>query len=199
MSDTDKQERPASRVVLDEPLAEIARDLRAKVAQLEAALRKAQATAESYVASGPTNPELGAMFIEEHNKVAQLEADKRKYDQETRSIHADMLALSQQLGLHYDGVSSPAGWLHGNIMPAVAQLEAERDWLLERQAETDGAATTAWDRRVKQAQRERDEARAHIEKLEAALREHHEEESHLPDFGYPNCRVCGRALEVAHG
>lgn len=58
--------------------------------------------------------------------VLEAESLNRKHSTETTSIHNDMLALAQLVGVHYDGVSSPSGFLHGDIMPAIQRLEESR-------------------------------------------------------------------------
>jgi hypothetical protein len=72
-----------------------------------------------------------------------LRSENMKHDREMRSIHSDMLALGRLVGVPYDGRKSPAGYLHADIMPAVAalreatsraeQAEAERDRAVEAQ------------------------------------------------------------------
>jgi hypothetical protein len=58
-------------------------------------------------------------------RLGELESLNRKHDTETTSIHDDMLALARLVGVRYDGVSSPAGFLHGDIWPAVVMLKAQ--------------------------------------------------------------------------
>lgn len=55
-------------------------------------------------------------------RLAEAESLNRKHDTETTSIHADMLALAALVGVHYEGLSSPAGFLHADIMPAVKAI-----------------------------------------------------------------------------
>jgi len=76
----------------------------------------------------------------------------RKHDRETTSIHADMLKLAALVDVHYDGVSSPAGFLHALIMPALQSLrtqhtEQQRTFGLIYQAtgsDLDGSTPEHW-------------------------------------------------------
>jgi hypothetical protein len=61
----------------------------------------------------------------------ELESDyedmRSRTNQETSSIHADMLALGRLLGVPYDGLKSPAGYLHADLMPVVRALTESRE------------------------------------------------------------------------
>jgi len=71
------------------------------------------------------DPDYYERFLDELvARLSDAESLNRKHDTETTSIHADMLALAALVGVHYDGVSSPAGFLHAAIMPAVTALTA---------------------------------------------------------------------------
>jgi hypothetical protein len=74
------------------------------------------------------------------SEMREAESVARKYDTETTSIHADMLALARLVGVPYDWVSSPAGFLHGDIMPAVSRLRTEMERLEGERDDADLAA-----------------------------------------------------------
>jgi hypothetical protein len=58
-------------------------------------------------------------------RLSDAESMGRRHFVEMTSIHTDMLALAAKVGVHYDGVSSPAGFLHNAIMPAIDAAQAE--------------------------------------------------------------------------
>ena len=61
-------------------------------------------------------------------RLSDAESMDRRHTIEMTSIHNDMLALAALVGVHYDGLSSPAGFLHAAIMPAIELLARWAPW-----------------------------------------------------------------------
>ena len=64
-------------------------------------------------------------------RLSDAESMDRRHTIEMTSIHNDMLALAALVGVHYDGLSSPAGFLHAAIMPRLGDLQEERHRAVE--------------------------------------------------------------------
>lgn len=120
-----------------------------------------------------------------HVKALDLTEAADKQFTETTSIHNDMLALARLVGVPYDGLSSPAGFLHGDIMPAIERLTEERDAALASDQHSEWKRAEMW----------REKANVLTERV----REVHGTAQAMADMDSWIATECGMVLDEATG